>query len=160
MKRSYSPVSSPSAPAVRLREFLSLQYLVSTRVACASHSRSCPAASTSTKAKYFGALGAGFPRGINNRAITRTGMSCSWNPSTPATSLEWRRAGRRRVLRREAASSRAIGFLAVNMPGTVTSQNPIYCSRTGANYCPAPSLFQSVVILYFFEVFIIFCIEM
>jgi hypothetical protein len=63
-------------------------------------------------------------------------------------------------LRREAASSRAIGFLAVNMPGTVTSQNPIYCSRTGANYCPAPSLFQSVVILYFFEVFIIFCIEM
>lgn len=117
---SYCPDSSPSAPAVRLREFLSLQYLVSTRVACASHSRSCPAANTSTKAKYFGALVAGLPSGINNRAITSTGISWSWNPSIPATSLEWRRAGTRRLLSRVTASTGALFFLAMYMPRTLT----------------------------------------
>lgn len=157
---SYCPDSSPSAPAVRLREFLSLQYLVSTRVACASHSRSCPAANTSTKAKYFGALGAGLPSGINNRAITSTGISWSWNPSIPATSLEWRRAGTRRLFSRVAASAGALVFLFMNMPSTLTSPNPISCSRPGANYCTAPSLFETVVILHYFELFIIFLIEM
>ena len=116
---------SSSVPAVRFLEFLSLQYLVRTRVAWANHSRSCPAANTSTKAKYFGALGAGFPSGIKSRAITRTGISCSWNPSTPATSLEWSRAGRRRVLSKVAASSSARGFLALNMPENLPSKTPL-----------------------------------
>ena len=124
---SYCPDSSPSAPAVRLREFLSLQYLVSTRVACASHSRSCPAANTSTKAKYFGALGAGLPSGINNRAITSTGISWSWNPSIPATSLEWRRAGTRRLFSRVAASAGALVFLFMNMPRTL-DLHVTYCA--------------------------------
>ena len=127
---SYCPDSSPSAPAMRLREFFSLQYLVSTRVACASHSRSCPAAKTSTKAKYLGALAAGFPSGINNRATTSTGISWSWNPSIPATSLEWRRAGTRRLLSRVAASAGALVFLFMNMPRTldihVTSRAPAW----------------------------------
>ena len=127
---SYCPDSSPSASAVRFLEFLSLQYLVSTRVACASHSRSCPAAKTSTKAKYLGALAAGFPSGISNRATTSTGISWSWNPSIPATSLEWRRAGTRRLLSRVAASAGALVFLFMNMPRTlnihVTSRAPAW----------------------------------
>jgi len=127
MNEFYASDSWTTAIAVLFLEFLSFQYLVRILVAWESHSRSWPAESTSTKAKYFGALAAGLPSGISSLATTRTGISCSWNPSIPATSLEWRRAGTRRLLSRVAASAGALVFLAMNMPRTLTLH-----SRSGA----------------------------
>ena len=58
-------------------------------------------AKTSVPAKYFGAFGAGFPKGAKSFAGTNGAMSCFWNPSNTATSNVFNRPGNRRKLSNE-----------------------------------------------------------